>query len=78
MMAGVTLTNDVLPYEEAKIRLLNGAHTMVSYPAFLAGYRKVDEALRDPLLKSYLQRFLKEDAGPWLPQLPGIITFVLF
>lgn len=65
------MTDDVLPYEEAKIRLLNGAHTMVSYPAFLSGLRKVDEALKDELFRGYLQRFLNDDAGPWLPNMPG-------
>jgi len=69
---GVTMTDNVEPYEEAKIRLLNGAHTMVSYPAFLSGHRKVDEALHDPLFKDFLQGFMNEDAGPWLSNLPGM------
>lgn len=69
---GVQLTGDVSPYEDAKIRLLNASHTMLSYPAYLAGYRKVDEALRDPLFHGYLRRFLDLDAGPWLRSLPGL------
>jgi mannitol 2-dehydrogenase len=69
---GVMLTDDVSPYEEAKIRLLNASHTMLSYPAYLAGYRKVDDALHDPLFVDYLRAFLDHDASPWLHSLPGL------
>jgi mannitol 2-dehydrogenase len=69
---GVQMVGDVHPYEDAKIRLLNGAHLMLAYPAFLAGHRKVDEAVRDPLFASYLRRFLDEDAGVGLASLPGM------
>jgi len=70
--AGVTMTKDVTPYEEAKIRLLNGSHQMISYPAFLAGERSVDVALNDPLLSKYIKDFLNNDAGPWLQSIPGM------
>jgi len=68
--AGVTLTSDVLPYEEAKIRLLNGSHQMLSYPSFLAGERKVDDALADPLFAGYIRGFLFEDAGKFVADIP--------
>jgi mannitol 2-dehydrogenase len=70
--AGVTMTDDVTPYEEAKIRLLNGSHQMLSYPAFLSGFRRVDVALTDPLFSDYIQSFLDKDAGPWLQSIPGM------
>jgi mannitol 2-dehydrogenase len=70
--AGVQLVADVTPYEEAKIRLLNAAHTMLSYPAFLAGHRGVDEALGEPLFHDYLRDFLGRDAAVWLSSLPGL------
>ena len=69
---GVQIVDDVTPYEEAKIRLLNGAHQMLSYPAFLAGLRGVDEALRDPLFHDYLRDFLAGDSAVWLKSLPGM------
>jgi mannitol 2-dehydrogenase len=70
--AGVMMTDDVTPYEEAKIRLLNGAHQMLSYPAFLAGKRKVDEALNDPILFGYLRKYLFEAAGKYIPTIAGL------
>lgn len=70
--AGVTVTNNVTPYEEAKIRLLNGSHQMLSYPAYLAGYRRVDLALADNLISNYIKDYLDLDAGPWLKSIPGM------
>lgn len=70
--AGVIMTSDVLPYEEAKIRLLNGSHQMLSYPSFLAGERRVDQALQDPLFAGYIRDFLFEDAGKFIPNIPGM------
>jgi len=70
--AGVTMTDNVEPYEEAKIRLLNGSHQMLSYPTFLAGERRVDEALNDSLYRNYLRDFLSKDAAPWLQSIPGM------
>lgn len=69
---GAQIVDDVSPYEDAKIRLLNGSHQMLSYPAFLAGHRRVDVAVKDPLFQRYLTDFLDEDAGVWLTSLPGM------
>ncbi|UPG89910.1 mannitol dehydrogenase family protein [Luteibacter aegosomaticola] len=69
---GVQIVDDVSPYEDAKIRLLNGSHQMLSYPAFLSGHRRVDVAVKDPLFNAYLTDFLNDDAGIWLKSLPGM------
>lgn len=69
---GVQIVDDVSPYEDAKIRLLNGSHQMLSYPAFLSGHRRVDVAVKDPLFNRYLTDFLDDDAGTWLASLPGM------
>jgi len=71
-VGGVTVTDNVTPYEEAKIRLLNGSHQMLSYPSFLAGLRRVDIALKDPLFYNFIKNFLNEDSGPWLSDIPGM------
>jgi len=69
---GVTLTSNVTPYEEAKIRLLNGSHQMLSYPAFLSGHRRVDIALQDSLFNKYIDEFLNKVSGPYLSDIPGM------
>jgi mannitol 2-dehydrogenase len=69
---GVQLVPDVTPYEDAKLRLLNGAHQMLSFPALLAGFEQVHDAVADPELGDYLRRFMSEDAIPGLASTPGL------
>ncbi len=46
--AGATLTDDVTPYEQAKLRLLNGTHSAVAYLGALRGHRTIAAAVADP------------------------------
>lgn len=68
--AGVEFTDDVAPYENMKLSLLNASHTLLSYPAFLGGYRKVDEAMRDPRIRRFVKDFMDIDITPYVPA-PG-------
>lgn len=54
----VIWTEDVSPYKKRKVRVLNGAHTSIVFPALLSGIGTVGECLRDPLLNQYLQKCL--------------------
>lgn len=63
---GVQFTDDVSAYEAIKLRLLNASHSMLAYPAFLAGYTTVDEAIGDPVLHDFIQEFMDEDVTPIL------------
>jgi mannitol 2-dehydrogenase len=64
---GVTFTDDVSQYENMKLSLLNASHTLLSYPAFLAGYRKVDDAMHDALFTGLLKDFMDIDITPYVP-----------
>jgi mannitol 2-dehydrogenase len=68
----ITVTSDVEPYELMKLRLLNAGHSTMAYLAALAGIELVDEAMREPLIRQYLTSFLENEAGPVLPNIPGI------
>jgi fructuronate reductase len=46
--AGVQLTRSVAPWEEAKLRLLNGAHSAMAYLGGLAGVETVDRFVAAP------------------------------
>ncbi|WP_085247299.1 mannitol dehydrogenase family protein [Gilliamella mensalis] len=46
--AGAELVSDVLPYEEMKLRMLNGSHSFLAYLGYLAGYLHIDECMQDP------------------------------
>ena len=45
--AGVTFVADVRPFEEMKLRLLNGSHSTLAYLGYLAGHETVAEAISD-------------------------------
>lgn len=74
---GVEFTNDVTAYENMKLSLLNASHTLLSYPAFLAGYRKVDDAMHDERFAYYLRTFMDKDITPYVPA-PGDTDLELY
>ena len=59
--AGVVMTGDVRPFEEAKIRLLNGAHSALAYLGSLAGYETVAEAMCDAELADFLRQMMTNE-----------------
>ncbi|MCQ4297408.1 mannitol dehydrogenase family protein [Pseudomonas stutzeri] len=69
---GVQFTDDVSPYEEMKIKLLNGSHLALTYLGFLRGYRFVHETMADPLFVEYIRQYMDEDVTPQLAPVPGI------
>ena len=59
---GALFTADVEPFENMKLRLLNGAHSALAYVGFLAGYDYIHQAIGDEdclkLIKSLHQDLL--------------------
>lgn len=68
---GATLTRDVAPYERAKLRLLNGAHSYLAYAGSLAGHATIAEAVADPALAAGA-RALQADALATLEAPDGV------
>ena len=66
--AGVNaiVTEDVTPYKQRKVRILNGAHTMSVLAAFLAGHETVGEMMSDPLFVKYLRQGIFNEIIPTL------------
>ena len=64
---GVEFTDDVAPYENMKLSLLNASHSLLSYPSFLGGYRKVDEAMKDKRIRRFVKDFMDIDVTPYVP-----------
>ena len=63
---GVTVTPDVDPYEETKIRVLNGGHTALAYLAALEGIETFDAAMRVPHLLEHFRNFETKEVLPGL------------
>lgn len=52
---GAVLTEDVSVHEARKLRLLNGAHTLLAYEGQLAGHTTVPAAIADPAVLARVQ-----------------------
>ncbi|MGB3388352.1 MAG: mannitol dehydrogenase family protein [Pseudaminobacter sp.] len=68
---GALFVDDVAPYEQMKLRLLNGTHSLLAYAGFLAGHETVSEAVRDVGLRALAERQMIAAAAT-LPPVPGI------
>jgi fructuronate reductase len=55
--AGAVLTDDVTPYEERKLWLLNGGHSLLAYVGALRGRATVAEAMDDEHCRALLEQW---------------------
>lgn len=67
---GVQFVPDVAPYEHMKIRILNGGHAAIAYPAALLDIHFVHEAMEHPLIRTFLAKLEKEEIIPIIPPVP--------
>jgi mannitol 2-dehydrogenase len=70
--AGVTFTSDVAPYELMKMRILNGGHAAIAYPAGLLDIHFVHEAMEDAQIRAFLKKLTKDEIIPTVPPPPGV------
>jgi fructuronate reductase len=68
---GVTLAKDVGIFDRAKLRLLNGPHSTLSYLGLLRGHESVADAMRDEQLAQFIELLMTEDLAPSLGADPG-------
>ncbi len=69
---GVIYAADVTPFEDLKIKLLNGGHSSFAYLASLAQYQYVHEAVANKDVLNFVKLYMKLDARPSLSSTPGI------
>lgn len=72
--AGVTLTGDVRGYEQAKLRILNGAHSTLAYTGLARGHETVFEAMSDAALEGFVTRLVRQDIAASLAPVEGLDT----
>ena len=58
--AGAVFVEDIEPYENRKLWLLNGAHSLLAYTGLQRGHSTVAEALADPLCAGWVEEFWDE------------------
>ncbi|MDQ4135069.1 MAG: mannitol dehydrogenase family protein [Pseudomonadota bacterium] len=67
---GVQFVADVMPFELMKIRILNGGHAALAYPAALLDIHFVHEAMAEPLVRGFLSKLEHEEILPAVPPVP--------
>src|SRR5271165_2907205 len=70
--AGVTFTSDVAPFELMKIRILNGGHATIAYPAGLLDIHFVHEAMEDQQISAFLEALTRREILPVVPPPPKV------
>lgn len=65
-LARASIVADVAPYEEMKLRLLNGSHSALAYLGALAGFELMSDVVRSPDFASYTRAFMDVDVTPTL------------
>ena len=58
--AGAQLVDDVGPFEQRKLRLLNGSHSLLAYAGSIRGHDTIDEAIADPICRAWVEQYWDE------------------
>lgn len=69
---GALLVEEVEPFENAKLRLLNGAHSSLAYAGFLSGYHFVNEVMEDKAFTRFLRTLMNSEIKPTIAPPPGL------
>ena len=64
----IVFTDDLRPYRECKVRVLNGTHTAMALISYLCGVDIVADAMADPLLRRFIDRVCFDEIVPLVPQ----------
>lgn len=68
---GALFVPSVTPYEQMKLTMLNGTHSMLAYSGFLTGHEYVRDVMTNPALTQLVNRHLGA-ASALLEPLPGV------
>ena len=68
---GAELVSDVAPYEMAKLRMLNGAHSALAYLGLARGHVFVHQAVADPAIRPMVGQLMRHEALPTIAAAPG-------
>ena len=66
----VIFADDIKPYKQRKVKILNGSHTAMVPVAYLCGIDTVGEAVNDPTIGKFVRDFVFNEVNPTidLPQ----------
>lgn len=55
--AGAVFTDDIEPFEQRKLWLLNGAHSLLAYTGAVRGHRTVADAIADDVCRNWVEQW---------------------
>ncbi len=64
--AGAELVADVIPFEEMKLRMLNGSHSFLAYLGYLAGYQHINDCMEDENYRQAAHALMLNEQAPTL------------
>ncbi len=64
--AGAELVADVVPFEEMKLRMLNGSHSFLAYLGYLAGYQHINDCMEDSHYRAAAHALMLNEQAPTL------------
>lgn len=70
-VGGAQFVADVAPYETAKLRMLNGAHSALAYLGLERGHEFVHQAVADPMIRPVVERLMRGEAATSFAAAPG-------
>ena len=73
--AGARLTADIAPFEQRKLWLLNGTHSLLAYTGPLRGHRTVAAAFADQQVRAWLEQWWSEAAGQLGQPAAGVVAY---
>ena len=63
---GAEFVDNVVPYEEMKLRMLNGSHSFLAYLGYLAGYEHINDCINDENYKKATLSLMLQQQAPTL------------
>ena len=68
---GATFVEDVTAHEQMKLRVLNGSHAAIAYPAALLDIHYVHDAMQTRAVRRYLDKLARDEVIPTVPPPPN-------
>lgn len=71
---GVTVVDDIAPFEDAKLRLLNASHSAMACIGAVAGWPAISDCIAQPAVHRFVHDLMTRDIAPQLAR-PGIAAY---
>ena len=70
--AGVRVVDDAVPFQLAKLHLVNAPHSLLAYLGATRGHTTVADAMGDPLVEAAVTAMLRDELVGCVPAAPGL------